>query len=196
MSDRADTGSFPMTEPHEAPIFDTGPHPVPMAAREEARRAHRNPWFDSTYVPAHAEPVADIFAPTDLLVAQREPETVKEQVKEQAVAAPAHPVAVPGQYQFLKAWKLITVLLGVWVAAGAIGLGLYYWWFLAPDKTWTEVSVLMYVIVCGVAALLVSLPDQRPVLSATSIAVLTAPFASGVGAAALYGMFAFGWLSP
>jgi len=196
VSERADTGSFPMTEPHEAPIFDTGPHPVPMAAREEVRRGHRNPWFDSTYAPAHAEPVQDIFAPTDLLIAEREPEAGKEQSGKDQAGPPAHPVAVPGQYQFLKAWKLISVLCGVWLVAGAIGLGLYYWWFQSPDKTWTEVTVLMYVIVAGVVALLVSLPDQRPVLSATSLAVLTAPFASGMGAAALYGMFAFGWLTP
>jgi hypothetical protein len=42
----------------------------------------------------------------------------------------------------------------------------------------------------------VSLPDQRPGLSATSLAVLTAPFASVMAAGALYGMFAFGWVSP
>lgn len=177
MSDRADTGSMPLTQPHEAPIFDTGPHPQPMTPR------NRSPWFDTT----HANPVDDIFAPADVLVAEREPVSA---------TGPAHPVAVPGQYQYLKAWKLITVLCGVWLIAGAIGLGLYYWWFRAPDKTWVEVGVLMYVIVAVVAALLVSLPDQRPGLSATSIAVLTAPFASGVAAGALYAAFAFGWVSP
>ena len=187
--DRADTGAFPMTEPHEAPIFDTGPHPTPMAAREDPKRVNHNPWFDSTYAPAHVEPLDDIFAPSDLLVAEREPEPVRD-------AAAAHPVVVPGQYQFLKAWKLITVLLAVWVVAGAIGLGLYYWWFRAPDKTWVEVSVLMYVIVSMVGALLVSLPDQRPGLSAASMAVLTAPFASVMAAGALYGMFAFGLVTP
>lgn len=185
MSERADTGAMPLTQPHEAPIFDTGPHPTPLRSRAGA--GHRNPWFDPDFTPAQVAPVHDIFAPTDVPPAEQPPETT---------VASAHPMAVPGQYQSLKVWKLITVLLGVWLIAGAIGLGLYYWWFRAPDKTWVEVSVLMYTIVSVVGALLVSLPDQRPGLSATSIAVLTAPFASAMAAATLYGAFAFGWLSP
>ena len=28
--DRLDTGALPVTEPHPAPIFDTGPHPEPI----------------------------------------------------------------------------------------------------------------------------------------------------------------------
>ena len=87
-------------------------------------------------------------------------------------------------------------MCGVGLVAGGVGLGLYYWWFQSEDKSWTEVAVLIYVVACVVGALLVSLPDQRPVLSATSIAVLTAPCASAVAAGALYGMFAYGWLSP
>lgn len=178
MPERADTGAMPMTQPHEAPIFDTGPHPTPMTPR--AGSEQRNPWFDPQ--PSHVEPVVDIFAPTDVLVAEREPQP----------SVPAQPVAVPSQYQYLKVWKLITVLCGVWLVAGAVGLGLYYWWFRAPDKTWVEVSVLMYVMASVVGALLVSLPDQRPGLSATSLAVITAPFASGLAAGALYAAFAFG----
>lgn len=190
MSERADTGSFPMTEPHAAPIFDTGPHPTPMTSRADDG-PDRNSWFDSSFGPADVEPVDDIFAPTDVLVAERDQDATPE-----PAAAPAHPVVVPGQYQFLKVWKLLSVLFGVWLVAGAVGLGLYYWWFHSADKSWTELAVLIYVIVCVVGALLVSLPDQRPVLSATAIAVLTAPYASAVGAGALYGMFAYGWLTP
>lgn len=177
-----------MTEPHAAPIFDTGPHPTPMTSRTEDE-PDRNPWFDTSYGPVHVEPVEDIFAPTDVL--ERDPGATAD-----AAATPAQPVAVPGQYQFLKVWKLLSVLLAVWLVAGAVGLGLYYWWFQSTDKSWTELAVLIYVIVCMVGALLVSLPDQRPVLSATAIAVLTAPYASAVGAGALYGMFAYGWLTP
>ena len=134
MSERADTGAMPLTQPHEAPIFDTGPHPTPLKSRAGA--GHRNPWFDPDFSPAQAAPVVDIFAPTDVPVDKPEP----------AAAVAAHPMAVPGQYQFLKAWKLITALLAVWLVAGVIGLGLYYWWFRAPDKTWVEVSVLMYTL--------------------------------------------------
>ena len=32
MPDRLDTGALPVTEPHPSPIFDTGPHPDPLAA--------------------------------------------------------------------------------------------------------------------------------------------------------------------
>ena len=169
---------MPMTEPHAAPIFDTGPHPTPMTPRagtEPKPADNSNPWL---------QPVDDIFAPVDVLVAERDAEPG------------ATPVVVPGQYQYLKAWKLMAALSTVWLVAGVVGLGLYYWWFRAPDKTWVEVSVLMYVIVCVVGALLVSLPGRRPGMSAISIAVLTAPFASGVAAGVLYGAFALGWVSP
>jgi hypothetical protein len=179
-----------MTEPHAAPIFDTGPHPTPMTSRA-GDEPDRKAWYDASYGSAHIEPVEDIFAPTDVLVAERDNEATPA-----PAAASAHPVVVPGQYQFLKAWKLLSVLCGVWLVAGVIGLGLYYWWFQSTDKSWTEFAVLMYVIVSVVSALLLSLPDQRPVLSATAIAVLTAPYASAVAAGALYGMFAYGWLTP
>ena len=86
-----DTGSFPMTEPHAAPIFDTGPHPTPMTSRADTD-VDRNPWFDATFVPAHVEPVEDIFAPTDVLPAESDQTTTPD-----AAATPAHPVVVPGQ---------------------------------------------------------------------------------------------------
>jgi hypothetical protein len=184
MRESADTGSMPMTQPHEAPIFDTGPHPVPLAKS----KPDRNPWFDPVAAPAHAEPVDDLFAPTDVLLAEREAASA-------ARSEPVSPMAVPGQYHFLKVWQLLAVLGATWVIAAAVGGGMYYWWFQAQTKTWAEVGVLMYVLVAVVAALLVSLADQRPTLSATSIAVLTAPFASGLGAAALYVSVVFGWVS-
>lgn len=180
---------MPLTEPHAAPIFDTGPHPQPMTPREGAEPqpvVNRNPWFDPMFASVDPDPPASA-EPTEVLVAEREsePETVS-----------AHPVAVPSHYQYLKIWKFLTVLAGAWLMAGSVGLGLYYWWFQSPDKTWVEVTVLLYVLVCGVGALLISLAENKPMLSATSIAVLTAPFASGSAAAALYGMIAFGWVSP
>ena len=192
MPDRLDTGSMPLTEPHAAPIFDTGPHPQPMMPRDSGPQpvVNRNPWFDPIFASEYPGPPPS-SEPTDVLVAERVPEVTPE-----PAAVAAHPVVVPGQYQYLKVWKLLTVLWGTWLVAGAIGLGLYYWWFQSTDKAWTEVTVLLYVMVCVVGALLVSLADHRPVLSATSIAVLTAPFASGVAAAVLYGMFVFGWVKP
>jgi hypothetical protein len=194
--ERVDNDSMPMTEPHAAPIFDTGPHPMPMAQREATKPqpvVNRNPWFDPMFATERAEPMpyGESTDNTDLLTAtaaiEREPARQP---------APAHPVAVPSQYQFLKAWKLLTVLSAVWLVAGAVGLGLYYWWFTSMDKTWVEVVVLLYTMISVVAALLLSLRDGKPVQSAAAIAVMTAPFASTMAAGALYGMFAVGWLSP
>jgi hypothetical protein len=204
VSDRLDTGSLPLTEPHAAPIFDTGPHPQPMTPREGTEPqpvVNDNPWFDPIFGSVDPDPPASSDE-TDVLVAEREVaerEVAEREVAEREAeppAAPAHPVAVPGQYQYLKIWKFLTVLCGTWLVSGAVGLGLYYWWFHSTDKTWIEVTVLLYVLVCGLGASLLSLAENKPMLSGTAIAVLTAPFASGVGAAALYGAIAFGWVSP
>ena len=171
--DRLDTGALPVTEPHPAPIFDTGPHPEPIHM------------FDApaTVAPQSAVALADPPARDDVETAEPPP-------------APAQPVAVPGQYQHLKWWKFMLLTLGVWAVAAAVGVGLYYWWFHSVDKTWVDFSVLLYAIVCMVSALVVSMVEQRPTLSATAIAIMSAPFASGLAAAALYGMYVFGWLAP
>ena len=110
--------------------------------------------------------------------------------------APAHPVVVPGQLQFVKRWKFALLLAGVWIAAAAVGMGLYYWWFHSIDKTWVDAGVLFYVIVCVVAALLVSMTETKPMLSALAVGIMMAPFASACGAAALYGAYAFAMIQP
>ncbi len=46
------------------------------------------------------------------------------------------------------------------------------------------------------AGLLIALRERTPVLAALSIGIMSAPFASGCAAAALYGSYAFGWLAP
>jgi hypothetical protein len=186
---------MPLTEPHWPPIFDTGPHPHPLltAARETEpetgvepqpepapeREADHNPWRFSSSPISAAEPVSWSDEPAS------EPQQVS-----------AHPMALQSQYQYLRRWKFALVLLGVWIVAAAAGAGLYYWWFQSVDKTWPDVAVLMYVLVCTVAALMVSMVQDRPTVSATSIAVMSAPFASGAAAAALYGMYVFGWVTP
>ena len=103
---------------------------------------------------------------------------------------------MPGQLQFVKRWKFALVVAGVWIAAEAIGAGLYFWWFQSIDKTWPDACVLFYVIVCVVAALLVSMTETRPMVSALAVGIMVAPFASACGAAVLYGAYAFGWLTP
>ena len=62
-----------------------------------------------------------------------------------------HPVAVPGRYQYVKWWKLLLVILGVWFAAAEVGLSLFYWWYHTIDKTAAVYMVLVYVVVCAVA---------------------------------------------
>lgn len=164
-----DTGALPLTEPHPAPIFDTGPHPAPLDV-----------WA---------------FAATDTLEKDAQDKSEAEVVESGLLPVPAPPIAVPGQYLYLKWWKFVLVTLGVWAPAAAIGAGLYYWWFHAFDKTWTEFAVLIYVIVCVVAALLVSMVERRPTLAASAIGLMTAPFAAGAAAAALYGMVVFRWIT-
>jgi hypothetical protein len=189
--ERLDTESMPLTEPHWPPTFDTGPHPKPLVTAEPEpapapapapeRDPDHNPWRLPSSTPAPiswSDEVADRQATA-------EPQQV-----------PAHPIAVSGQYQYLKRWKFALLLVGVWVVAAVVGAASFYWWYHCLDKTWPDFAVLIYVIVCIVAALLVSMVEDRPMVSATSLAVMSAPFASGLAAAALYGMYAFAWITP
>jgi hypothetical protein len=170
---------MPLTEPHPAPIFDTGPHPEPLHSS-----------VDVLELDEHAPDVLDLTEPE----APSPPELPARSAE--PIAVPAQPTAVPGQYLQVKWWKFVLVTLGVWTAAAVVGVGLYYWWFHSVDKTWTDYTVLMYVLVCMVVALIVSMVENRPMVSATAIAVMSAPYASGCAAAALYGMYVFGWIAP
>jgi hypothetical protein len=49
--------------------------------------------------------------------------------------------------------------------------------------------VLVFVIGCTVAALLLAMAGQRPLIAALAIAVLTAPFAATAGAAPMHGTY-------
>lgn len=179
--DVVDTGALPMTEPHHAPIFDTGPHPEPL--NFEAETVDYTPPVEvNPYArPARAEPVH-----VDLSGA----------LSSEPVAVPAAPVAVPGQFAFIKRWKLALVLAGVWLAGAVAGAGMYFWWFHAMDKTWVEFAALLFVIVCVVAALLVAMVENRPTLSAVAMGVMSMPFAAACGAGLLYGLYAYSVISP
>ncbi|MEB4208557.1 hypothetical protein [Mycobacterium sp. 94-17] len=100
---------------------------------------------------------------------------------------PVQPVNVPGRYLYLKWWKLALVLLGVWAAAGVIGLGLFYWWYHSVDKTPALFVVLVYVVVCVVAGVMLAMTQGRPLISALAVALMSGPFAALVAAAPLYG---------
>jgi hypothetical protein len=185
--ERLDTESMPLTEPHWPPTFDTGPHPQPLASAEPEPEVvpEPDPEHDPWRPPSSSSEAISWSAEFEDHRAVAEPQQV-----------PAHPMAVRGHYQYLKRWKFALLLLGVWVVAAVVGAGAFYWWYHTVDKTWPDFAVLIYVIVCIVAALLVSLVEDRPTVSATAIAVMSAPFASGLAAAALYGMYAFAWIAP
>ncbi|WP_235666227.1 hypothetical protein [Mycolicibacterium chitae] len=182
---RLDTGEMPLTEPHPAPIFDTGPHPEPLSlwgSPEEAAEAEA----------ALDRAERDIAEDPDLTAAADDGVVTRSE----PVPVPAQPTAVPSQLVHVKWWKFVLVTLAVWAPAAAAGAGLYYWWFQAMDKGGPELAVLLMVIVCTVAGLLLAMVEHRPLVSVTSIAVMTAPFAAGLAAAALYGMYVFGWITP
>ncbi|QUR69555.1 hypothetical protein F6B93_03150 [Mycobacterium spongiae] len=101
----------------------------------------------------------------------------------------AAPVAVPGRYQYVKWWKLLLVVLGVWFGAAPVGLSLFYWWYHTIDKTLTVFVVLAYVVVCTVGGLMLSMVRRRPLIAALSLAVMSGPFASVAAAAPLYGYY-------
>ena len=183
-----DTGALSMTEPHPAPIFDTGPHPDPL-------ESSGSDIFDSDSIDA-----VDYTPPLDSGSFPRAGGGVQLDVRPvQALHPPpaaARPFAVPSQFQFVKRWKFALLLAGVWSAAAAVGAGLYYWWFHSIDKTWPDAGVLLFVIVCVVAALLVSMAETRPLLSSLSLALMSAPYAAACGAGVLYGAYAFRLVVP
>lgn len=106
-----------------------------------------------------------------------------------AAGGPVQSVTVPGRYIYLKWWKLALVLLGVWVVAAEIGLGLFYWWYHSPDKTPAAFAVLLYVVVSTVAGVMLAMVPGRPLVSALSVAVMSGPFAAVCAAAPLFGYY-------
>ncbi|UQX11969.1 hypothetical protein [Candidatus Mycobacterium methanotrophicum] len=177
-----DTDAFPKTEPY-VPTFDTGVHhkaePEPSATRRRWWRRRSDP-SDSEIAeeppggrdPAEAAPKAQ--APTS-----------------GPLHAPVPPTAVPGRYHYLRWWQFVLVVAAVWVPAGAIGAGLFYWWIhdRSAHKTPVVFVVLVYVVVCVLAGLMLAMVPDRALLSALGIAMLSAVFASVIAAAPLYGAF-------
>ncbi len=106
---------------------------------------------------------------------------------------PAEPSAVPSdaaaEEHEVKRWTFVLVVAAVWIVAAAIGLGLYYWWFHSINKTPAVFVVLVYLVTCTVAAMIAAMAARKPLVSALSIALLSAPFASTAAAAVLYGVY-------
>ncbi len=158
--------SSPGTAPF-VPDFDTGEHSAPL----------ETPVGDSTHdqpdEPPEQTPIT--AAATD--------------TTDDLTTPPAHSVTVPGRYFYLKWWKLVLVVAGVWIVAAVIGLGLLSWWHDSLHKTPADFAVLVYVLVCLVGGLMLAMVPDKPLLSALAIALVSAVFASLAAAAPLYGHY-------
>ena len=104
------------------------------------------------------------------------------------------PEVFPGTYHYLKRWTFVVLVAVVWTIAAIIGLGLYQWWFRSAEKTGPVFVVLIDIVVCTVAGLLAAMVQKKPLVSALAIALMSAPLASTVAAATLYGAYVFQWI--
>lgn len=111
------------------------------------------------------------------------------------ISVAAQPVVVPGAFQFVKRWKFAVIVAAVWVLAAAAGAGFYYWWYTALDKTMPVFGILVYLMVCMVASMLVSMVPNRPQVTALAIALMSAPLASMAAASVLHGAYFFEWIT-
>ena len=191
----------PTTEPHPAPIFDTGPHPNPLIHGAGGSDTYGSDTYGSEPVPVTVLDEPDPPAPQAFSALERDDtDAFLRAVNSHPIptlnAVPvAHPVLVPGTFEFVKRWRFALILAGVWVVSAAVGLGLYYWWYTAPEKTLPVLGILGYLAVCMVASLLISLVPNRPQVTALAIAVMAAPLASTVAAAVLHGAYYFEWIA-
>jgi hypothetical protein len=101
----------------------------------------------------------------------------------------AQQAVVPTAYRYLKRWTFVLVVAGVWTVAAGAGLGLYHWWFHSINKTPPVFVVLIFVVVCTVGSLLAAMVDNKPLVSALAIALMSAPLAALGAAAVLYGLY-------
>ena len=191
----------PTTEPHPAPIFDTGPHPNPLIHGAGGSDTYGSDTYGSEPVPVTVLDEPDSPAPQAFSALERDDtDAFLRAVNSHPIptlnAVPvAHPVLVPGTFEFVKRWRFALILAGVWVVSAAVGLGFYYWWYTAPEKTLPVLGILGYLAVCMVASLLISLVPNRPQVTALAIAVMAAPLASTVAAAVLHGAYYFEWIA-
>jgi hypothetical protein len=53
--------------------------------------------------------------------------------------------------------------------------------------------VLVYLVVCSVVGMLLAMVPGKPLVTALSIALMSAPLAATAGAGLLYGSYVYGW---
>jgi hypothetical protein len=161
------------THRHRAPL---GWHPPRMHPPEPTT----NGSGDGAEPDGQPEPTAP-FTPTftGAIPTLTEEKPAESQAGEQP--APAVPQ--------LNRWRLLLVVAAAWVVAAAVGLGLFYWWFNSINKTPAVFTVLVYLVMCIVAALIAATVPDRPTMAALSVALMSSPFAATAAAAVLYGSY-------
>ncbi|MCV7329742.1 hypothetical protein H7J81_06480 [Mycobacterium cookii] len=156
---------MPLTERY-TPTFDTGVHQkVEPELIEPEPPAPRRRWWHRRSDPARTESPAEVPSTDDL--------------------------PVTDHHHYVKWWQFILVLLAVWIPAGGIGAGLFYWWShdSSRHKTAVVFVVLVFVVVSAVAGLMLAMVSDRPLVSALAIAMISAVFAAVVCAGPAYGKF-------
>lgn len=196
-----DYEASPGTEPF-VPDFETGEHSVPVVREFPKYDAGEPsvpfvPDFDTDSQPFL--PLAGLRAPDTKSPATGEPDGRPAPVAPVAVTRPDSgpdtvtetpgPVSVPGRYLYLKWWKFVLVLFGVWFFAAVFGLSLFYWWYHTIDKTPPVFATFVYIVGCTVAGLILAMVESKPLIAALAIAVMSAPFASVAAASPLYGSY-------
>jgi len=172
----------PLPGPETQPSLEARPDPL------EAPALHPEP------KPPPPEPVSTAVEPAETAEPQAPPEEAPSEPPSEPLPAPAQPVVVRGQYHYLKRWTLVLVLVGVWIPAVLIGVALYYYWLHAPHKTPAVFAVLIFIVVCTLAAQLLAMVEHKTLVTAVSIALLASPFAAAVAAAALDGAYSLHWI--
>lgn len=160
------------THRHRAPL---GWHPPRIQPGSTNGDAEHDPQAEPT------APFTPAFTGAMPALAETAPSEPQPAVAEEPVAAT--------EVRYLKRWTFVLVVLATWLVAAAVGLGLFYWWFQSINKTPAVFIVLVYLVMCVVAALIAAVVPDKPLMSSLSIALLSAPFASMAAAAVLYGVY-------
>jgi hypothetical protein len=137
---------------------------------------------------ADLDPQTEPTAPFTPAFTGAMPALADEAPSEPQPALAEEPVA-PGADLYLRRWTFVFVVAAVWVVSAVVGLGLFYWWFHSISKTPAVFIVLVYVVMCTVAALIAAMAPAKPWMSAVAVALMSAPFASTAAAAVLYGVY-------
>lgn len=121
--------------------------------------------------------------------AEAQPAAAGQDDDAESAVAPVQPVTVPGRYLYLKWWKLLLVIVGVWFGAAVVGLALFSWWYHSAGSAPALFVILVYVVACAVGGVLLAMVEGRPLVSALALAVMSGPFASLAAAAPVAGYY-------